>query len=130
MQRSMVVLPEPLGPMTASLSPWPSEKLTPRSTSNSRKRLESASTRSSGGPLGPEPPRSARGALPGSRSLAFGGKRVRLPVLRAVDALAKFLLRRAVPEDIGKAVLLANLQVDAFLPERGDRLVDRLLERG
>src|SRR5215831_7814944 len=56
MQRSSVVLPEPLGPITTTTSPEATDNETPRSTSSAPKLLETSATSSIGRSMTVEDP--------------------------------------------------------------------------
>src|SRR5262245_21345394 len=138
MQRSSVVLPDPLGPRIDTFSPRATSRSTPPRTSSSPKRLWRSTMRSRG----------RWPAAPGSSAvMATGSKRARHPVrsraLAPSEAMigsgrlvigvpvnldAGILFGRNEPCLVGQTVFGHRLDVQAFLPDVLDGGVHRLGE--
>src|SRR5262245_19238865 len=114
MQRSKVVLPEPLGPMIDTFSPRATSREMPESTSSSRKRLCRSTIWRRGaidcaahrlqGRESARPYISIRLSSCEQRPLEAVRGRQRLVILRPVDADARILGRRYEPGLVAHAV--------------------------
>src|SRR6187401_1155363 len=123
MQRSSVVLPDPLGPTIETFSPRFTSTLTPDKTSSSPNFLCKSTIRRSGSICPYHTPTERDGDYPVPSFVITYDRRLeamisggRLVIRRPIDADARILLRRDEPGLVAHAVGCHRLHVDAVLP--------------